>query len=38
MKEKKNERKSIKLAFSWLHISIINIAIWSNEIHKMQEV
>lgn len=37
MKEK-NERKSRKLAFPWLHILVINIAIWSNEIHKMQEV
>lgn len=37
MKEK-NEKKSRKLAFSWLPISVINIAIWGNEIHKMQKV
>lgn len=37
MKEK-NERKSRKLAFFQLHISVINIAIRGNEIHKMQKV
>lgn len=35
---KKNEKESRKLAFSWLHISVINIAIWGNEIHKKQKV
>ena len=30
MKEK-NERKSRKFAFPWLHILVINIAIWSKK-------